>query len=222
MPSREKPVPEGTPRIGIYIVSSLMRRAKAAVLTKDAALTAVILSAFSVEAFTNAFLDAAYNLTDPAERIERLHVLVATIQVNGLRDPTDRKRLKLKLDMIAHVLGGERPLFDHEPFQALNWLLEALNLLAHGRLEYLDLTPDRAVPVTYDDLLREISTRANLPAPHTVPLPTVVDFLDQPDVARWAFNTAQRVVAEVLGWLPAGTLREKLPSLMGIPGPLVA
>ena len=217
MPKAKKSATSAGEQIGIYIVSSLMRRAKDAATNPTTALAGVVFSAFSVEAFTNAFLDFVWNLSDREKSTEGLRVLAATVTLSGLRDPTERKPLPQKLEMIAEALGAQTPLFKRQPFQGLNWVIEARNLLAHGRVEYLELTPARIQAVTYAVLLREISARSGAPKPHTISFQEVVEFLDQPTIASWAFNVAHDVVTEMVSWLPAADMQEEMTASLGVP-----
>jgi hypothetical protein len=68
-----------------------MRRVRDAATNPATALAGVVFSAFGVEAFTNAFLDFVRNMSDREKSTEGLRVLAATVELNQLDNPNERK-----------------------------------------------------------------------------------------------------------------------------------
>ena len=108
-----------------------------------------------------------------------------------------------RAELFSRAFIGTRPDRGSKSWQDLKLLFGVRDALMHRRPETWEHDPeDPTEEIKYHRVADELIRRGIAPAPvDSCPLPLTVT-VAQPEVARWAFNTAVRMVHEVTHLLP--------------------
>jgi hypothetical protein len=92
-----------------------------------------------------------------------------------------------------------------EPYQSFQLLVRLRNMLVHNKPE--GWTPDQFGP---HNCIKQLVDKGIIPLPPPDSRPHLLSLLCRPEVAKWSYNVAVRMLKFVIDLVPAGGFRDSL------------
>ena len=174
----------------------------------------IILSASCIESFLNDAMELLDFLSTMEVEVavpERTKAFASMLKsLESQNAPT-----QFKVEIAYFILTGEQVDKGAQPFQDFSLLFRLRNELIHKKPEYYSRDNRSLHP-----LVAQLVSRKVIPRPKVSELKHWPYFLDDPEVARWAYNVAVRVVLWIKNAAPEeAVLAWGLGSLKEIPKP---
>ena len=169
------------------------------------ALAAIVFSALWIEAFVN---EVIHRVTDGPEdtlpeAVRRLRQIAIAADLAG-RDA----RLEVKVQLIATGLTGSPFDTGRQPYQDFRLLTLLRNDLVHHRPETVkqvhveDQGSPLSIPEDFHVRVKSLVSRGIIAEPDPRVFASLVAFLEQPAVAKWAFNAAKEMIRALAARFP--------------------
>lgn len=183
----------------LHLAKAAYERSK---MQPSEAVVCLILAAASVEAFFNEMVAQARSYRNKAQ-------LVAFADLLGQLD-SDHARLGTKLK-IAHFLFQHKLLdAGRLPYQDYELLVTVRNSILHMRPDQFSWAPGKEFDLEPNKLVKRLTQRKIIKAPPPRHAPFLYTCLQQAEVARWAYNTAVKMIKYLIDLAPASAFRSQL------------
>jgi hypothetical protein len=175
------------------------------------AVVALILSAVSFEVLLNEMVEFALSSLSNENEPEEVKTLASI-----LKDlEQQRAQLGLKVQ-IAYYILKKKKLNKGEPlYQDFDLLMNLRNTLVHKKPEKWTWTGDDQEYEPHK-LVKQLADRKVISLPSSNEPPLLFIIICSPDVARWSYNVAVRMVKFLVDLVPPSQLRKSLTSYMSI------
>ena len=163
----------------------------------------IMLSTNALECFVNDFAHAASTelLSMGIESIRSMSFVLQQLE-------SSRATLISKIECIHYFLSGEKPDRGSLKFQDLAYLVRLRNELIHRKPESTgDWGIDFEETHEPHSLVQYLANRKIIAMPGPKSPPVWGQFLNVPEVARWAFNFVTNLIKDIVGMLPESHLK---------------
>jgi hypothetical protein len=172
------------------------------------ALVAIVFSTAALEAFINETANLALQRFRylPRDRIVDEHPTVEQFgnECERIERDRERKSLQAKFRAASKLFTGAPYAEGRRPYQPFAQLIDLRNEIMHARADDFPAIRFHGEGLLADPppVARKL-TGVKLGVPKKGGMGSYVQWLDSPDVARWACNAASAMVQSVLGMVPA-------------------
>lgn len=166
---------------------------------------AIIFSAIAAEAFPNdLFVFASLFRENELAVDERV---VAAVQILKQAE-SDKVQIKLKYQLLHYALTGKPIDTGSNPYQDFSFLIDLRNSLVHHKVDIVDLSGrafERHIEKIHGALaVRRLLVRSQKDMPHDWKV--AID--ESPLAARWAIQTTQNIIRNIIDVIPEKRLKQ--------------